>query len=65
MEAFYLMRCIIMKKHSNQINTLWWNKEKEPFLCLKPMNGYFSKQWRHRGNATESGIFSEYDKTIF
>ena len=28
MEAFLLLQCIIMEKHSNQINTLWWNKEK-------------------------------------
>ena len=28
MEAFKLLQCIIMKKHSNQINTLWQNKEK-------------------------------------
>ena len=28
MEAFLLLHCIIMEKHFNQINTLWWNKEK-------------------------------------
>ena len=28
METFKFMQRIIMKKHSYQINTLWWNKEK-------------------------------------
>ena len=28
MEAFLLLHCIIIEKHFNQINTLWWNKEK-------------------------------------
>ena len=32
METFLLMQCIIMEKHSNQINTLWWNKEKGSWL---------------------------------
>ena len=27
MEAFLLLQSIIMEKHSNQINTLWWNKD--------------------------------------
>ena len=25
MEAFELLQSIVMEKHSNQINTLWWN----------------------------------------
>ena len=28
MEAFLLLHYIIIEKHFNQINTLWWNKEK-------------------------------------
>ena len=27
MEASLLLQCIITEKLSNQINTLWWNKE--------------------------------------
>ena len=26
------MQCIIIEKHSNQINTPWWNKEKGSWL---------------------------------
>ena len=32
MEAIKLMQCIIMEKHSNQINAPWWNKEKGSWL---------------------------------
>ena len=31
-EAFQLMQCIIMEKHSNHINKPWWNKEKGSWL---------------------------------
>ena len=32
MEAILLIQFIIMEKHSNQINTPWWNKEKGSWL---------------------------------
>ena len=35
MEASLLMQFIITEKQSNQINTLWWNKEKGSWLTAK------------------------------
>ena len=36
------MQCIIMEKHSNQINTPWWNIEKPTQKCnfIKAITAY-------------------------
>ena len=43
MEAFELLQSIVMEKHSNQINTLWWNVKPGSQASIGSCNGSYVK----------------------